>query len=228
MLTFMDTLDPNSQAFVDARASIAELAQNFIDLGGVIPSDIRITLDTFIAQEKATALHGELQDMYDTLQDLDDQDAQIEVLMDISDAKQKILELTAQLNALTQEAYVPPPEPIYNPHLPPPSLHTGGLVSAHTGKLFPNETIAKLLDNEFVMRPAVTQRFGADALANFNMTLNPSALGGKESGSNQPVKIDVRVMNPGPNTSVEVIENGGYDAVKTLERHFEVEENPYA
>jgi hypothetical protein len=112
-------------------------------------------------------------------------------------------------------------------------LHEGGLVVAHNGSLFPNETMVKALKNEFMLRPAATTAFGADRLSAFNATLNPDVLRKTDTrtqrGNATPiiVKPNINMYGATPQAYVTITDRVIAGRIKYRERKLEVGANPY-
>jgi chromosome segregation ATPase len=256
MTNFMATLNPQSQAYSDALAAITKLQDKFVAMGGVLDPNASQS-DSIIA--KANAGIGALQDQLnalfadsnsqemqiktditaamDSLKKLNDELKAVEdeygtteftVDIDIKQAEIKIKQLQASIANLSTAAAAADSSDKGG------KLHTGGLVTAHSGSLFPNETMVKALKNEFMLRPAATVAFGSDRLAAFNTSLNPDVLKRQErpaqsmtrpQASSQPV---VQIYEATPQTYAKITDRFIAGRIKYRDRKLEVGANPYA
>ena len=86
--------------------------------------------------------------------------------------------------------------------------------------------MVKLLNDEMVLRPEITEMYGRNALLNFNRTGDAGALGGN-SQKQEPVNVTVIVKEPGPRTTVELAKSI-YPHIKYDQQNYEAKKSPYS
>jgi len=112
--------------------------------------------------------------------------------------------------------------------------HSGGPIKAHGGLMLGSYGGKKEipfvgLEDEFVLRSKVGERFGMAALEAFNNTLNPDVLGGNAGGKNITIEVNPRiVINEAlPETWVRVVDKRIHPRLKYKERFMEVQEGVF-
>ncbi len=207
-----------------AQTKIDELE---LELAGLEEEKMQIEADITEAEAQLEAFKQEMAKL--------EQD-KLEIDAAIDTALERLTELETRLNDMETSKTVNIDLYVNNKSKDAQSkYHTGGLVTAHTGQLFPNERIAKVLSGEYVLRPAVAERFGADALNNFNASLNPNALVSDHSLSRQDARaivqesrpVQVHIHEATRRTWAEVTDHSIYGNVKKRERFFESEGSPF-
>ena len=156
-----------------------------------------IDLDTTEADEHILETIRNMQDYLNTL------DPRSEAYREAAESIGDLIELYEQLAGAINDVpnRVPTPRPNGTAPTGGGSYHGGGLVTAHTGMLFPNETMVKALQGEYMLRPAATGKFGALALDRFNASLDPGVLMPRGGGMQN---IDIRVERAAPETRLYV------------------------
>jgi len=234
-LTKINDLDRKIDELIESanieKASINVEISKAIETIGLLKKDIdgfvesaelekaKINLEISEAQTNIGLLLTELKSTYSWLDE-----TKYELDLDISEALKKIADLENQLDNLFKDPNISGVDPIKGDENQSQAYHSGGLLTAHTGRsLLPREKMFVGLEDEFVLRPAATQKFSEQQLNAFNASLDPNVLNSQPQAAN----VNVHVHNAGPNTWVEVVENDIYSNVKKLERHFEIGSNPY-
>jgi len=158
----------------------------------------------------------------------------IKIMADTKSAETDIAKLDKDISELNKTVVV---TVNYKKIGTPPAMHDGGLimhsggligdvVKAHDGLLASNERLILALKDEFVMRPAVTQKFGAANLSTFNRTLDPSVL---QSENNNIVQrpIEIIIHEATKNTWVEIVDKEIHPRIKYKDRHMEAAASPF-
>ncbi len=284
MQDYLKTLNPDSDAYREAKKGLDELIKKFESMGGELDREKALDLNIDLAGDGIDNIDQEIQDLYDQITQNDLQfnidvqaamdnveavnlkiqelyskyaEEHLKITTDIQDAKDQIDVLNQDINdlnainlqldidiqaALDQiEILKRQLKDLQNPQLQiggdkkgggGDTLHVGGYPTAHTGLLFPNETLAKIDKREFVLRPEVTDRFGPERLKTFNASLDPDVFNDKKQ--NDPVQyigqsdpVNVIVHEAGPQTYVEITDKYIHPRIQTRDRNFKAGSSPY-
>jgi len=221
MQEYLATLNPESQAYQDAMAGLDALIARYLEMGGtldpdllaIVPPDeppVEPPIEPPIPQEVPPIIikymiEGEIFNNLEILEIAAYEVADVPVM--VYEIDPFIFE---EINNLEEQAKSIADEPIEITYEirtigepPTTEYHSGGQVFAHSGAPFSDEVSAILKENEFVLRPAVTQSQGAGRLAAFNATGDPNTLKGGDSGSN----INVEIHEATPQTWVDIYDD---------------------
>ena len=174
------------QFYLDTQAAldnVEEVRLKIQDLYVKYAEDkLEITTDIQEARDKIEVLNTEISDLNDLKVQLD---------LDISDALDQIERLKRELANLNSDEI----NLTITAGGGGDTLHVGGYPTAHTGQLFPNETLAKIDKREFVLRPEVTDRFGPERLKTFNTSLDPDVFNDKKQNDHTPIIREEKPVN---------------------------------
>lgn len=201
LIAYQNTLNVGSQAYKDLQADINEMMIQYAATGAS-------------ANKAAEALALQILEVREMIKEVTDskQRDSIQATLDAM-----ISRFSTLSNVLGQAASGGQ------------TLHSGGIVSAHSGRLMQDEVMVKALRNEFMLRPAVTETFGAQRLLDFNATLNPAALSSRTDTVMSPApKINVIVHNANPDTWVQITDKYVDPRIKQKDRKLTAGANPYA
>jgi len=230
MEEYLATLDPDSQAWKDATWALAELKLRFEEMGGSmddLPDDWR---DQFDFGDEDVAPWGKLDETMGKLNDT------IALLVEtlggipdeLEDANDELDKTKDKMALIVDEALKMPNFGDPGPFDPPPTKHLGGMITtAHTGLYnHGDETLIKALRGEMVIQRPVVDKYGAQAMIEFNRTGDASKLM-PPAPSVKPVEVHVHAHEATPETWFEVTQKQVYPNIRQSQRYYETGVNPY-
>lgn len=224
MKEYLATLDPNSDAYQKAKLALNTLIDRFQTMGGSMNLPDEWLNDFTLVDENAAM--GKLNDsmllLNTTLEKL------VLILGDIpdeiDDTNGKLKDTKNIMQQVVDEALRFPGGFDFPPLEPP--KHQGGLV-AHGGTLIGDEIWLKARKKEMVLRPEITDAYGAQRLIEFNRTGDASVLNGGQQAAPAPVNVNVVNHNTTPETWTEITSKKIYPNIRNTQRFYETGTNPY-
>jgi hypothetical protein len=244
MMSFVDTLDPDSPAYQAAMTALEGFKAQFEAMGGKIDVEAGINFIAGGAEDPMAKLQALIDSLKNEkigidldiaaaeaeLQAISDQLLALELLkpqidLNIAAAEARIAELEKMLLEMDLTLYVS----ILGDPNAGGNYHSGGLVEAHQGMLASDELMAVLKRGEYVHPDYQVAKYPEADWEQFRVTGDPGVFErGEQRQPNIVVQPKIVVNDANKWTYVQVTDDHIYDRVNYRQRKMETNGNPWA